>query len=111
MNIRNITYQFLDLIEIASSFTPKDEPIRFDMNDEGNDFFYENNNDRFINILRKLEEVNVITVINEPSRFCDLSGNYKFSPIGNHLKNPDCLLIYLKRVKTSMNISLRSGNK
>lgn len=103
MNRKNIIYQLLDLIEKASPFTPKGKPIRFDIRNDENSFFHENNDDQFIDILEKLEEENVLIIINEPERYYGLFGNYHFSLIGNYLEDPDWSCYLFKKGKNFTN--------
>lgn len=78
MNNKLTIYRLLKLINEASDITPKNKPIKIHVFDKENDFFKQVDIKKLEYILEKLEQEEVIKVIEEPLIMTNIYGNHSF---------------------------------
>ena len=78
MNYKVTIYELLKLIDEASLITPKNKPIRLHVFDEETDFFKLVDIKKLAYILEKLEQEEVIKIIEEPIIHILTNGQYTF---------------------------------
>lgn len=117
MNYKLTIYELLTLVNEASCITPKNKPIRLHVFDEETDFFQQVDIKKLEYILEKLEQEEILKIIEKPHIIIDPIGILSFGTIRTN-KDTTCYLFekgknfakYLDDLSWDNDV-LKSGNE